>query len=148
MTGARQRSANFTERSEAEWRLQHLNGSWCLVPQCGTIAVTEPPVLLCDGHRDQLLTQLGRKRPTVHAPIVYFIRNGDRIKIGWTTHLKQRLTALSLPMNAVELTIPGGSAEERMLHHRFSAARVGRTEWFEATPELESFIARENRKAA
>jgi len=139
--GARQRKQNFARRADAEQFLKRLGAAWCLVPKCGHSAVTEPPVLLCADHRDLLLLQLGRKKPSVHDPLVYFVRNGTRIKIGWTTNLKVRLTALSLPRDAVALTIPGGPSEEDWLHEKFAKARVGRTEWFEVVPELEAFIA-------
>jgi hypothetical protein len=146
--GGRPQKAVFSRKPDAEWRLAHLDGAFCLVPKCGTSAVTEPPVLLCADHRDLLLQQLGRKKPTVHDPVCYFIRNGGRIKIGWTTNLKARLSSLALPQDAVELTIPGGPSEEDWLHEKFSRARVGRTEWFESVPELEDFIARRKATAA
>jgi hypothetical protein len=136
----------FDRKPDAEWHLAHLHAAFCLVPKCGTSAVTEPPVLLCADHRDMLLVQSGRKKPAVHDPVVYFIRNGSRIKIGWTTNLKGRLQTLSLPQDSVELTIPGGPSEEDWLHQKFHGARVGRSEWFEVCPEIEAFI--EQRKAS
>jgi len=139
--GAHQRHANFAKRWDAEQHLKHLGAAWCIVPRCGSSAVTEPPVLLCADHRDLLLSQLGRKRPNVHAPLVYFIRNGSRVKIGWTTNLRGRLSSLALPATAVAATTPGGPDEERGIHRKFARARVGRTEWFEASPEIEAFIA-------
>ena len=139
--GGRQRKANFAKRSDAEQFLHLLGGTFCMVPKCGHSAFTEPPVLLCRDHVDMVLVQLGRQRPAVHPELVYFIRNGSRVKIGWTTNLKSRLSSLSLPADAVALTIPGGPDTEKMMHRRFAAARVARTEWFEAVPELEAFIA-------
>lgn len=112
----------------------------CLVPRCQRHSATEPPVLLCEDHRDLAVAQATKRRPHVHEPLVYFVRNGSRIKIGWTTNIKGRMTALALPMSAVELTIPGGPAEEDMMHSRFHASRISRTEWFESTEELEDFI--------
>jgi hypothetical protein len=112
------------------------------VPRCGRSATTEPPVLLCEDHKNVLLAQAGRKRPAVHDPLVYFIRNGSRLKIGWTTNLSGRLSSLALPQTAVLATIDGGPEREEAMHGRFAQARVGRTEWFELTPELEAFIAR------
>lgn len=138
--GGRVRRASFETLAQAEWHADHLAGTWCLVPKCGKSAATEPPVLLCADHRDMLVQQATRKKPKVHEPVVYFIRNGSRIKIGWTTNLRQRLSSLSLPASAVELLVPGGPSEENALHGRFSAARIGRTEWFEATEAIEAFI--------
>lgn len=138
--GGRQCSQNFSRRPDAERFLKRLGGAFCLVPKCGHSAATEPPVLLCRDHVDMLMLQLKRQRPSVHAPLVYFIRNGTRIKIGWTTNLKSRLSSLSLPAGAVALTVPGGPQTEAAMHRQFARARVARTEWFEAIPELEAFI--------
>lgn len=113
----------------------------CLVSSCLARSVTDAPVLLCAEHRDLLLAQLGRRK-LAHDPLVYFLRNGNRIKIGWTTNLKRRAEQLALPMAAVAATMPGGSAEEAALHRRFSGSRThARYEWFESTPELEAFMA-------
>lgn len=38
------------------------------------------------------------------------------------------------------LTLPGGPAGENWFHHKFRAARDGKTEWREVTPEIEGFI--------
>src|SRR5207302_519728 len=114
--------------------------SWdCLVPGCFARSVTEAPVLLCADHRDLLLAQHGRKK--AHEPVVYFPRNGNRVKIGWTTNLRGRVSSLSLslPMSAVLATVPGGPAEETDIHGRFASAHIG-GKWFEFTPDLEAFV--------
>lgn len=142
--GDRQHCENFVRRDDADRFAARLGHVWCIVPKCGNSAATEPPVLLCTDHCDLLLKTLGRKKPLVHDPLVYFIRNGARIKIGWTTNLKGRLSALSLPADAAVLTVPGGPQTEKEMHALFANLRVGRTEWFEITPELEAFIASRN----
>lgn len=139
--GTVSRKVKFAKRADADRFLGRLGGTWCIVPKCGYTAVTEPPVLLCRDHVDMLMLQLKRQRPSVHDPLVYFIRNGTRIKIGWTTNLKSRLSSLSLPAGSVALTVPGGPQTEDEMHRRFARARVGRSEWFEAVAELEEFIA-------
>jgi hypothetical protein len=147
--GGTERTRAFAKQVDADRyakKMESDRDAWCLVPKCDRSVVTEPPVLLCGDHRNLIVAQATRKRPYIHDPLVYFIRNGSRIKIGWTTNLKGRLLGLSLPRDAVALTVPGGPAEETLMHNRFRSARVGRTEWFEATPELEEFI--EHRKAA
>jgi len=148
--GGRQASRNFKKRSDAEWQLTHLTGSFCLVPRCGKLAATEPPVLLCAAHRTMVVRQAAaeQKPSAIHEPVVYFARNGDRVKIGYTTNLTARLTGLSLPRDAVVLTFPGGLREEKALHYRFVKARIGRSEWFEVTPEIEAFIAKRLAMAA
>ena len=144
--GGRERARAFVRRGEAEWFLAHLSGIFCLVYRCGKSAVTEPPVLLCADHRDMIVQQVTRRRPKVHEPVVYFIRNGSRVKIGWTTNLRKRLESLSLPPSAVELLIPGGPAEEDMLHRRFRRTRVGRSEWFERCEAIDAYIAQNQPK--
>jgi hypothetical protein len=114
--------------------------SWaCLVPECRRRSVTEAPVLLCADHRDLLVNQVTGKRRGVHAPVVYFARNGSRVKIGWTANLQARMERLSLRMSAAVLTLPGGPELERDLHGQFAASHI-EGEWFELTPDLESFI--------
>jgi hypothetical protein len=140
--GDRPRKANFETWIEAEWHAAHLAGTWCLVPKCGRSAITEPPVLLCGDHRDMIVQQATRKKPKVHEPVVYFIRNGQRVKIGWTTNLRQRLSSLSLPSSAVALLVLGGPEEENALHKRFGLTRIARTEWFETTEAIETYIVR------
>jgi|SRR5687768_16767746 len=65
-----------------------------------------------------------------HADIVYFIRNGNRVKIGTTTNLRNRVRALSLPASNVIAIVPGGRSKEADLHTALSRLRIGRTEWF------------------
>lgn len=75
-----------------------------------------------------------------HEPVVYVIRNGNRIKIGTTTHLRNRVSALSLRMTDVLLTVPGGTDKERDLHRRFADHRIGTSEWFSFVPEIRDFV--------
>lgn len=144
----RDRGKAFWKKSDAEDYLEHIDSARCLVPDCPRMADTEPPVLLCADHRDLLVAQVTRKRPSVHDPVVYFIRNGDRVKIGWTTNMKARVASLSLPSDSVLLTIPGGPREELILHQRFARDRIGRSEWFTASPEIEEYIATRTARAA
>ena len=112
--------------------------SWdCLVPDCFARSVTKAPVLLCADHRDLLLAQHGKAK--AHDPVVYFLRNGNRVKIGWTTNLQGRIRSLSLPMSAVLATMPGGPAQESDMHGRFASAHIEH-EWFEFTPDIEAFV--------
>ncbi|MFF2650584.1 GIY-YIG nuclease family protein [Streptomyces sp. NPDC058045] len=77
----------------------------------------------------------------VHSSVVYFVANGSRVKIGYTTNLKSRLAALALRSDSVLLTLQGGPELERALHRRFSAYRNGDTEWFEMSPEIFRYIS-------
>jgi hypothetical protein len=76
-----------------------------------------------------------------HDPAVYFLRNGNRIKIGTTTDLRQRIRRLALRDDNIALVLHGGPALERALHGHFAALRIGNTEWFRSTKALNDFIA-------
>ena len=76
------------------------------------------------------------------AEVVYYLRFGDRVKIGTTTNLQQRLIAI--PHDEVLATEPGGPYVERQRHQQFKHLQVrgGRyREWFAITPELVDHIA-------
>jgi hypothetical protein len=74
----------------------------------------------------------------VHDPIVYYMRFGDRIKIGTTTNLRSRLT--SVPCDEVLAVEPGSYELERMRHDQFAESRIT-GEWFGQSEELLSHIA-------
>ncbi|TQE40250.1 GIY-YIG nuclease family protein [Streptomyces ipomoeae] len=77
----------------------------------------------------------------VHDSVVYFLANGGRVKIGYTTNLKSRLGSLALRRSAALLALQGGPELERALHSHFAAYRDGSTEWFELSPEIFRYIA-------
>lgn len=70
--------------------------------------------------------------------VVYYIRFGDRIKIGTTTNLQRRLTAL--PHDEVLFTEPGSYELEQQRHRQFNRHLIAGREWFEAHPDLLNFI--------
>lgn len=80
----------------------------------------------------------------VHDSVVYFIANGGRVKIGFTTNLKSRLAALALRSDSVLLALRGGPELERALHARFAKYRNGNTEWFEMAPEVFRYASSRN----
>ncbi|MFC4006609.1 GIY-YIG nuclease family protein [Nonomuraea purpurea] len=69
--------------------------------------------------------------------VVYYIQFGDRVKIGFTTNLEKRLTAL--PHDEVLATEPGGQVTERRRHEEFETYRIT-GEWFEMGDELVDHI--------
>lgn len=75
-----------------------------------------------------------------HDPLVYFIRLGSRVKIGYTTHLAARITGLSLATRFVVLTLDGGRELETQLHRHFAAEREEGTEWFAYSRRLRDYI--------
>lgn len=72
---------------------------------------------------------------------VYFIRWGDKVKIGTSTDVAARVRSLSLPPDALVATAPGGYKHEAYLHGKFSAYRIKSTEWFRQNRELDDYIA-------
>ncbi|MFD5631604.1 GIY-YIG nuclease family protein [Streptomyces sp. NPDC127072] len=75
-----------------------------------------------------------------HDDRVYFIRNGDRVKIGYTANLRNRLSSFGLRVDAVTLLLTGGKRLERALHRYFAQYRIPDTEWFHYVPEIDSYI--------
>ena len=122
---------------------------------CDKLADSNAPVRLCAGHlRDAYLyvhdhlvahasnvVELQPKRPAVRhrvrESVIYYLRFGDRIKIGTTADLTGRL--LAIPHDELLATEPGGEQLERMRHAQFADARV-RGEWFTASEDLLSHI--------
>ena len=72
----------------------------------------------------------------------YFVRDEDRIKIGFTIHPNKRMSSLQTG-NYRELetiaVVPSYMAEEHETHERFAHLRE-RGEWFRAEPDLLEFI--------
>ena len=65
--------------------------------------------------------------------VVYYVRIGDSIKIGYTVNLKSRMSALRVRQSDVLATEPGGKALEAQRHRKFAAIRKGKREDFEPT---------------
>jgi hypothetical protein len=77
--------------------------------------------------------------PKVHAPLVYYARIRDLVKIGTTTQFQARMSALDVDeVLAVE---PGGRELEQVRHAEFRPWYV-RNELFSPSDVLEAHIAR------
>jgi hypothetical protein len=76
----------------------------------------------------------------MHGPVVYFLGNGDRVKIGTTRNMMGRIGALSLRPSNLLCAFHGGHDIERRFHALFAEYRVGDSEWFERTGDLAVFI--------
>jgi hypothetical protein len=72
-------------------------------------------------------------------PVVYYVRIGDYIKIGFSTRLRNRLASLRADeLLAVE---PGGPEMERQRHKEFASERIDlRRENFRPSERLEAHI--------
>ena len=72
--------------------------------------------------------------PPPRVDVVYYIRFGDRVKIGTSNNLPQRMARLwHEQLLAIER---GGRSRERQRHEQFAAWRLGTSEWFAASPEV------------
>ncbi|WP_433568035.1 GIY-YIG nuclease family protein (plasmid) [Nocardia sp. CA-151230] len=68
---------------------------------------------------------------------VYYMQFGDRVKIGVTSNLPQRLE--DIPCDELLTVERGGYELEKQRHHEFRHCRVN-GEWFTKTPELAQHI--------
>lgn len=75
-----------------------------------------------------------------HQNVVYVVRNGDRVKIGTSGKLADRVKALSLRRSDVLLAVTGSWELESELRQRFAEHRIGTTEWFSFVPEIRDFV--------
>ncbi|MFJ9378953.1 GIY-YIG nuclease family protein [Streptomyces sp. NPDC101455] len=82
-----------------------------------------------------------------HAPVVYFVRNGSRVKIGVTQNLARRMRSISLRPSDVIRVEHGHTTYETLLRDRFRALRVGDTNWFELRGELTEYLGLLDEKA-
>jgi hypothetical protein len=73
-------------------------------------------------------------------PWVYFIRVGDRVKIGTSVDPANRAVSLSLRVKDVLAVIEGDQKLERQLHKRFEQHRIDDTEWFHWCDEIANWI--------
>lgn len=93
-----------------------------------------------DAISDEVFRESPEPRPPepVKAGSVYYILFGDRVKIGYTTNLSERLRAI--PHDAVLAVEPGSMQDERARHAQFHDLRVV-GEWFRYEEPLQSHIA-------
>ena len=83
--------------------------------------------------------QQNQRRAAIKSPnLVYYIRFADRIKIGTTSDIRRRMTAI--PHDKLLATEPGDRHLEAIRHREFKHLRLT-GEWFRAAPELLKHIA-------
>lgn len=74
--------------------------------------------------------------------VVYYLRLGDRMKIGTSGNLRQRLTAI--PHDELVALELGNRLIERQRHTQFAADRLGKSEWFTASNAILDHAAQLN----
>lgn len=79
----------------------------------------------------------GKPDPAVTS-LIYYLRFGDRVKIGYTTNLPLRLKVI--PHDEVLATEPGTMLDEKVRHARFAPLRI-KGEWFRHEEPLTTHIA-------
>jgi hypothetical protein len=92
--------------------------------------------------RHQNLIQVKREadeqeRVRARSSVVYYMRIGNRVKIGYTTDLATRLADIG--PEELLVTEPGGREVERERHNQFAALRSHR-EWFRWEEPLVSHV--------
>lgn len=83
-----------------------------------------------------------KKKPPERRGYVYFFRAGNRVKIGFTTNLRERSHSLrtSCPEHAfMAKCLKGGRSTERQFHERFAEYRL-RGEWFDLRGRLAKYL--------
>lgn len=77
--------------------------------------------------------------PPARVDVVYYLRNGDRVKIGTTANPRQRFAAIW--HEEVLAFERGDRALEQRRHAQFAADRFAGSEWFTLSTELAQHIA-------
>jgi hypothetical protein len=76
--------------------------------------------------------------PPPRVDVVYYLRHGDRVKIGTTANPRQRFGAI---WHEEVLAFERGDRRlERRRHEQFAADRFERSEWFHLTPAIAAHI--------
>jgi hypothetical protein len=86
--------------------------------------------------------------PPIHPYVIYFLRLGNRVKIGITKSLGARVLEFGLTRHQVVLLFDGDYQLEGSMHAHFAALRVDDTEWFRLGPQLFAFIKHWNAQPA
>jgi len=77
--------------------------------------------------------------PLPRIDVVYYLRLGDRVKIGTTFTPRQRFAVL--PHDEVLAFERGDRILEHRRHAEFADDRLGTSEWFASSPRLRTHIA-------
>lgn len=75
------------------------------------------------------------KRSRPKDGLIYYIRIGWNIKIGWTSNLERRMK--DYPPDTLILAVhPGTEQDERRIHKKFAHLITDGREWFPAAPQI------------
>lgn len=136
--------------------LRHENGNWFTDEEAREYSATLDAMArmrLGKPHRapgpdtaqePRLVVAAPKAKATNHSGFVYFLRSGDRLKIGFSRDPVKRLTALRTSMSHSIETIAvvrGTEREERSLHWQLRTYRRN-GEWFECHPSVMEVMIR------
>jgi hypothetical protein len=109
-------------------------------PACGSLlAVTFASGRLCGVCEWRYGDVVDSELPSPRVDVVYYLRFEGRIKIGTSSNPRQRLARLwHDELLAFER---GDRRVEHARHVQFAACRLGRSEWFDRSPELDAHVA-------
>lgn len=102
-----------------------------------------------DPPKDVLAAEVERPKYRAKKSLVYFIQNGDAVKIGISSNPKMRMADMAVGNHAdLKLlgVMTGGGPRERHLHKKFDKHHI-RGEWYKLAPEILEYIRRNRRKA-
>ncbi len=104
-------------------------------PACGArVGVRYPSGWVCSVCEWVYGTSPDDDLPRPRVDVVYYIRFDDRMKIGTSSNLRQRMSQLwHHELVALER---GARAREHARHVQFDEWRLGTSEWFQVSPEL------------
>lgn len=110
----------------------------CLL--CGSrLGIRYPSGWICAVCEWRLGEVPDRELPPPRVDVVYYIRFGERIKIGTSSNPRSRIAAL--PHDEVLAFERGGREVEQRRHAQFAALRWPGSEWFRADGELLAHVA-------
>ncbi|MDQ1136488.1 hypothetical protein QE410_001287 [Microbacterium sp. SORGH_AS 1204] len=127
----------------ADWVTAH-DGVTDVLPApcrlCGSrLGVRWPSGWLCAVCEWRIGDPVDDELPPPRVDVVYYLRYGDRIKIGTTAQPRRRLAAIwHDELLAFER---GDRMVERRRHALFAEERFERTEWFRRSPALDAHVA-------
>lgn len=102
-----------------------------------------------DPPKEVLAVEVEQAKRTKRSAKVYFIQNGDAVKIGISVTPRKRMADIAVSNHAdLRLlgVLPGGAKRERALHAKFKAHHI-RGEWFKLVPEIKEYLRQYRRKS-
>ena len=126
----------------ADWVQRH-DGVTDLLPDpcrlCGSrLGVRYPSGWICAVCEWVVGQTVDGELPPVRVDVVYYLRLGERVKIGTTANPRQRLAAL--PYDELLAFERGDRAVEQRRHTQFAEYRIARSEWFAVNGVLAAHI--------